>query len=228
MSGLLGLRLMVVGASTGIGRAIAELGAAEGARVEALARRTEGPVTRAMDVRDAAAVERAMASAVAALGGLDALVFATGVAPLAALARAEDEVWREALETNVLGAARVARAALPALRQTAGRAFFLSSDSVGDPREGLAIYAATKAALEQLVLGLRREHPEVRWATVVVGPTATDIAARWSRKLVTEFWPRWKARGLDAQPAAQPEVVARRILTALTDAVDRARVIVHD
>ncbi len=228
MSAFAAMRLVVVGASAGIGRALVELAAAEGARVEAWARRVDAPVTRAVDVRDTAAVERAMASAVGALGGMDALVYAAGIAPLAQLAQADDEVWRDALETNLLGAARVARAALPHLGASAGRAFFLSSDSVGDPREGLAIYAATKAALEQLVLGLRREHPEVRWTTVVVGPTATDIAARWSRTLVRELWPRWKARGLDAKAAAEPEVVARRILMALADPVDRARVIVHD
>jgi NAD(P)-dependent dehydrogenase (short-subunit alcohol dehydrogenase family) len=200
---------------------------AAGAKVEVLARRRVGPVTRVCDVRDTDACETSVNEAIEALGGLDAMVYAAGVAPLALATGAAPEEWHDTFDTNVVGAARVAVAALPHLAVHRGRGLFLSSDSVGDPRDGLALYAASKAALEQLVLGLRREHPEVRWTTVVVGPTATNIARGWDATLVRQLWPRWRSRGLDARPALDPDSVAERIVEMLADPGNPARVETH-
>jgi len=228
VNALSGKRILVVGASSGIGRAIAEQALASGARVAGLARRREGAVTHACDVRDPLSVASSVASAIDSIGGIDALIYAAGVVPLATLDSAELETFRSAFETNAVGAALVARAALAALAESHGQGLFLSSDGVGAPREGLAIYTASKAALEELVLGWRREHPEVRWTTVIVGPTATAIASAWDRKLTAKLWPRWQAEGHDRETPAQPDDVARRVLALLETDDDVPRRSTHE
>jgi NADP-dependent 3-hydroxy acid dehydrogenase YdfG len=127
---------LVVGASGGLGRAIAARLDGEGARIAVAARRAElltelrdeaggRPVVLPCDVRDADACTTTVAAAVDALGGLDALVYAPGVAVISQLSKANAEPWQDALSTNLVGAALVTGAAIPHLEASGGAAIYL-------------------------------------------------------------------------------------------------------
>src|SRR5581483_1928470 len=156
------MRVAVVGASSGLGRLIGTGLAADGHRVAFLARRAprveaaaagfEGCVGIVCDVRDEDSGREAIARAAGQLGGLDAVVYAAGVGTLAPLAETGAGDWRRVLETNVMGASLITRAAVPHLRESRGRMVYLSSvtASFTEPWPGLGAYAASKAALEKL------------------------------------------------------------------------------
>jgi NAD(P)-dependent dehydrogenase (short-subunit alcohol dehydrogenase family) len=208
------LRTVVVGASSGLGRCIGIGLAQRGEHVALLARRREqledaakeaGPTTLAIecDVTDERSVRAAIAQAVDGLGGIDALVYAPGIGPLARLADTDAATWRRAFDTNVTGAAIVTSAAIDALTASAGTAAYLSSVSASltPPWPGLGAYAVTKAALDKLVEAWRAEHPDVGFTRVVVGDCAggegdaqTQFANGWDVELAAELYPIWSAR----------------------------------
>jgi NAD(P)-dependent dehydrogenase (short-subunit alcohol dehydrogenase family) len=99
------------------------------------------------------------------------------------------------METNVLGAHEVIRAALPHLAPDAVVAV-LSSDSVGTPRIGLVPYASSKAALEELLRGWRNEQSQVRWTCITVGPTVpTEFGIDFDPELMMEIFAEWSEQG---------------------------------
>ena len=213
--GLDGVRVLVVGSSSGLGRSIGTGVARQGARVAFAARRVErvreaaaeaggGAVGIACDVRDPIDCERVVADAVAALGGIDALVWCAGVGPLVPLADTDATVWQRVLETNLVGASLVTRACLPHLRDSGGRAVYLSSvsASVTAPWPGLGAYAVSKAALDKLTEAWSAEHPDVGFTRLVMGdsaggagPEATGFADGWDRELAGEYLTRWFESG---------------------------------
>ncbi|HET9728606.1 MAG TPA: SDR family oxidoreductase [Acidimicrobiia bacterium] len=209
------MRIVVVGASSGLGRCIGIGLAQRGAHVALLARRKErldtaaseaggGAVGIACDVTDAQSCDSAIGTAVRELGGIDAMVYATGMGPLARLVDTTAEMWERAFATNVTGAALISRAALPALIESHGTAVYLSSVSASltPPWPGLGAYAVSKAALDKLVEALRAEHPDVGFTRLVVGDCSggtgdslTEFANDWDTKLAAEIMPDWAARG---------------------------------
>jgi NAD(P)-dependent dehydrogenase (short-subunit alcohol dehydrogenase family) len=235
---LSGDRIVVVGASSGIGAASARAAVEAGARVAFVARRRgrlddliasldavdrDRAMAIACDVRDPSSVAAAMAAAVEGLGGLDAVLYAVGVNHLGLLEATTSEQWRVLFETNVVGASLVTSAVLPALRsaRAAGRSprvGFLSSHSVPAPWSGLVAYAATKAALETMVQGWRVEVPEVVFARIVIGPTMTPMAEAWDPVLAAGFFDRWEREGnfVGVDPVT-PEAVAIELIRWLAD-----------
>ena len=111
------------------------------------------------DVRLEDDCRRIVDEAVDVLGGLDALVYASGVSPLGRLVDTGAADWHEVLETNVVGAALVCRHAVGHLEASNGRALFLSSVSVEDPRPFLVPYGTSKAALERVDQGMAQRTP---------------------------------------------------------------------
>ncbi|MGE0386376.1 MAG: SDR family oxidoreductase [Gammaproteobacteria bacterium] len=226
-----GRRMLVIGASSGIGRAVAVGAARGGARVVAAARRAErleqvatetaGAVDWvAADVRSDEDCDRIVHSAVQQLGGLDTLVYAAGMSPLARLANTDGSAWRAILETNVVGAALVCRAAVEALERSGGRAVFLSSVATEDPRPFLVPYSASKAALDCLIRGWRSEHPRIAFTRVVIGPTAgTEFGAHWDGNAMLEFSRIRAERGLARTRPMTVEEVAGEILDAIASQV---------
>ncbi len=176
------MRTVVVGASSGLGRCIGIGLAQRGARVALLARRRDrladaaqeaGPGTLAIacDVTDTASCRSAIAEAAVEFGGIDALVYATGIGPLVRLVDTDAETWRQVFDTNVTGAALVTSAAIAELTASRGVAVYLSSVSASltPPWPGLGAYAVSKAALDKLVEAWRAEHPGVGFTRFVVG-----------------------------------------------------------
>lgn len=208
------MRAVIVGASSGLGRCIA-LGLAEkGFHLALLARRHDqlseaaaeaGPAAAAVvcDVTDEVSCREGIDAAACHLGGIDALVYAAGVGPLARLADTDATTWRRALDTNVVGASLVTAAALPHLTESSGVAIYLSSVSASmtPPWPGLGAYIVSKAALDKLVEAWRTEHPDVGFTRVIVGdcaggpgPSATGFASEWDADLAAEMFPLWAAR----------------------------------
>ena len=153
------MRTVIVGASSGLGRCVGVGLAQRGARVALLARRRgrlddaakeagAGAVAITCDVTDEASCRSAIADAAGELGGIDGLVYTTGIGPLSRLADTHAETWRRVFDTNVTGAALVTAAALPHLTASAGTAVYFSSVSASQtpPWPGLGAYAVSKAA----------------------------------------------------------------------------------
>ena len=163
---------IVVGASSGIGEAIARRLAAEGCRVALVARRedelsrvaasieaatSEGrAVFRVHDVRDAASVVPTWESVEREIGPVDLLVFASGVLPVVGASEYSYDKDRTVVEVNLLGA--MAWLNVAALRMEAARrgAIVAVSSVAGDRgRRGHPAYAASKAALNTFMESLR-------------------------------------------------------------------------
>ncbi|NUU24397.1 MAG: SDR family oxidoreductase [Streptomycetaceae bacterium] len=204
---LQGARILVVGASSGVGRVVGLQAAGEGAKVAFAARRRGlvdaaaaeaggGAVGLACDARDEESCAAVVADAVRELGGLDAVVYSTAVDVLCRVADADLDTWADTFATNVFGAARITAAAQPHVRAARGRMVFISASSVDRPLPGMGVYAASKAALETMVRAWQAEHPDVCFATVRIGSAlGSGIAASWDRGLLTELAPAWNALG---------------------------------
>ena len=228
---LSGQRVLVVGASSGIGRAIAELAIGYGASVAASARRAEnlaeidGAVALPGDVRDEAVCGRIVDDAVAALGGLDALVYAVGMSPLKAMADATQDEWRAVMETNVIGAALMTAAAAPHLEERRGRAVYLSSKATRRPFPNLAMYTTSKYALDGLLHCIRAEYPNLAVTRAVVGNTeGTDFGSSWDPDEMDKALALWVESGvIGSMGMMHPNGVAQAILAVLA-----ARVTIDD
>ncbi len=208
------MRAVVVGASSGLGRSIAIGLAQHGARVALLARRQDrleraakeagnDAVPIVCDVLDPQSVEAAITAAAEHLGGIDGLVYATGIGELARLVDHDVEQWHRMFDTNVIGAWQVTKAVLPHLVESDGAAAYLSSVSASltPPWPGLGSYAVSKAALDKLVEAWRAEHPQVGFTRVVVGDCSggegeslTEFANGWDRDAAADFVTEWYTR----------------------------------
>lgn len=159
-------RVVVTGASTGIGQATARLLATRGWRVVAVARRRErlealateiGCEYWAADLTDEAQVEE-LAAHVLDRGHVDALVNnaggAIGVDPVA---EADPTAWSAMFERNVLTALQCTRAFLPTMRARGGDVVFLTSTAAHDTYPGGGGYVAAKHAERVIANTLRRE-----------------------------------------------------------------------
>jgi len=158
-----GVRALVTGGASGIGEAAAALLLRRGARVAVLDRDVAGVEPPAIpvqaDVTDDAAVRAAVASAAEQLGGIDVLVNNAGIGAQGTVEDNPDEEWRHVFDVNVLGMARVARAALPYLRES-DRAAIVNTSSIaataGLPQR--ALYSATKGAILSMTLAMAADH----------------------------------------------------------------------
>jgi NAD(P)-dependent dehydrogenase (short-subunit alcohol dehydrogenase family) len=222
-------RVLVIGASSGIGREVALRLAALGAQVAFHGRRRDrldDAVKRAGsgfaivgDVGDPEVCQSIVAEAADELGGIDLLVYAASLSRLSLARDTPADEWTRVYATNVIGPAMVVRAALPHFPAGA-MSFFLSSESVGMPYHGLIPYGSSKAALEEVIRGLRLEHPELRFGCIRVGQTMpTDFARDFSPELAGELMPKWMAVGRMPAQAMDVEEVGRAIADTLAVAV---------
>ncbi len=221
-SSLAGARILVAGASAGIGREFATGAIRAGARVVLAARRREqleklraeagGGIPVPVDLTSDADCARLAETIGAELGGLDAVLSCVGAAPLKMVAATGDDEWRRLFETNVLSVARLLRCALPLLDRSA-MVLALSSESVHQPRLGLGAYSTSKAALERMIEAWRVEHPRLRFTNVVVGATfPTDFGNDFDGDMLGRALTDWIARGLAQEEFMSPPDVAGVLL----------------
>lgn len=210
------MRLLVVGASSGIGHAVAVNAAERGAKVAVAARRMDrltqladdiGGFPFELDVEDPGAIKRVVDAAADTLGGLDAVVFTSTVVPFAHIEDTDVATWVHAFSVNTVGANNVLRAALPHLTAN-GVVLVASSNDVGRPRAGVAAYDASKAALDEILRSWRSEHPELSIIRVGMGPTQdTEILRGADRDLLAQLFESWTEHGqLPAQMSALRDV----------------------
>jgi 3-hydroxy acid dehydrogenase/malonic semialdehyde reductase len=159
--GLEGKTAIVTGASSGIGAAIAQALAREGARVAAGARRTDllqTEIALELDVMDEQSCERFVAAALERLGGgLDILVNNAGLSlGREPLDRSTEEDEETVLETNVHGLVRMTRLCLPHLRD-GGHIVNLGSVAGRQAYENAAVYVASKFAVRGFTYALRED-----------------------------------------------------------------------
>jgi NAD(P)-dependent dehydrogenase (short-subunit alcohol dehydrogenase family) len=221
---LAGRRILITGASSGIGRSLAEQAAAGGARVAAAARTREKldelardlaargadvlPV--AADVTSADDRRRLLDTVADRLGGLDVLVNNAGVAAWGHFSTSSEDLLRRVMEVNFFAPAELIRSAVPLLAGGTQPAVVNVSSMCG--RRGMPAwpeYSASKFALAGLTEALRAELARfgIDVLLVVPGLTRSDLPRNFLRNEGRE-----QIRFEDGMP---PEAVARRILGAL-------------
>jgi serine 3-dehydrogenase (NADP+) len=212
--------VLVVGASSGIGRATAALFAREGARVVASARREDrlrgfqdelGREGRSIeiipaDASDAAEMEHLARRTREQFGKIDIVVFAAGTnTPDRAMARLNAQIWDMMLSVNLNSAYYITRAVLPAMREAgSGHLIYISSISGLVPDVSGAAYQAAKRGLLGLAHAIRVEEKQngIRTCVICPGLVDTEILEKRPVKPTAEMLAK----------ALQPEDVAEAAL----------------
>ncbi|MFI9766564.1 SDR family NAD(P)-dependent oxidoreductase [Streptomyces sp. NPDC052415] len=189
MSEFAGLKALVTGGASGIGRATAHLLAARGARVAVLdldpAPVDEPLLAYRADVTDDAGVREAVATAVAGLGGLDVLVNNAGIGAQGTVEDNDDAEWHRVWDVNVVGIVRTTRAALPHLRASRHAAIVNTCSiaaTAGLPQR--ALYSATKGAVQALTLAMAADHVREGIRVNCVNPGTADTP--WIGRLLAQ------------------------------------------
>ncbi len=183
-----GRTALITGGASGIGAATAAAFAREGATVGVLDRAAPDDPARhsyKVDVRDADAVERAVAAFAAATGRLDVLVNNAGTGDLRPMHTVDDKLWHRLIDVNLTGTFNGIRAAVPRML-AAGRGVIVNNASMSGftPTRNEAAYSAAKAGVIALTKSAALEYgPTIRVNCVAPGHVRTALTAVW------EHWP---------------------------------------
>lgn len=224
MTVLTGKIAIVTGASSGIGRAIALMFAAEGAAVLLNARRKallddvadtirgKGGLAQVVagDASNHDTHELLVQTAVSAFGGLDIAINNAGtVGPLKPLANVSPKEWQDTMATNLTAAYLGARSQIPAMLERGGGSIVFTSSFVGTSvgLPGMAAYATSKAALMGLVKGITADYSArgIRANALLPGGVDTAMAGDQSQK-------DWAASLHAMKRIAQPDEIAAAAL----------------
>jgi len=224
-----GRRVLVIGASSGIGAALAKAVVATGGQVAVSARRSDrldelvaemgGGHALPGDATDPGDARRVAEAAAEAMGGLDLMVYVAGYGVLQSLVETDPDTWTDVFRVNVVGANLAAAAALDHLSPD-GIAAFVSSRTVDDANPLFATYSVTKAALDQSIRVWRNEHPDRRFVRIVMGNTApTEFADHMRPERLGEALEAWQGLGI---PGGIMDVddVGRALAESLAIALD--------
>jgi NAD(P)-dependent dehydrogenase (short-subunit alcohol dehydrogenase family) len=212
---------IVTGGASGIGEATAALLIERGARVAVLDRAVDGiPDSQfgvVCDITDPTQVDAAVAAVVEHFGALDIVINNAGIGAAGDIAANSDEEWHRVLDVNVVGLARVSRAALPHLKKSA-HASIVNTCSVvavvGVPNRTL--YSASKGAVAAVTLAMAADHVGDGIRVNAVTPGTADTP--------------WVGRLLEAAPdaaAAATALKARQPMGRLVTAQEVANAIVY-
>jgi NAD(P)-dependent dehydrogenase (short-subunit alcohol dehydrogenase family) len=226
---LAGRRVLVVGASSGLGASLARAVIGAGGDVTVSARRADRLDALVVDMGAGHAVagdttspddaRRVADTAASVMGGLDAMVYMAGYGVLQRLRDTDPQVWADVFAVNVIGANLAAAAAVDHLGRD-GVAMFVSSRTVIDASAMFASYSATKAALDQCIRVWRVEHPDRRFVRVVMGNAVpTEFSDHMGMDLLGEALEAW---GRQAVPGGFMHVddVGRSLASSLAVVLD--------
>lgn len=198
MSEFEGLVAAVTGGASGIGKAVADLLTERGAQVAALDLKPGDDGIRC-DVSSDQEVREAIDAVVERYGRLDILVNNAGIGAQGDVTANDDDEWHRVFDVNVVGMVRLARTALPHLRNSPSAAIVNTCSIAawaGLPNR--ALYSATKGAVLSLTLAMATDHLPDRIRVNCVCPGTADTP--------------WVGRLLDAadDPAAERAALAAR------------------
>jgi len=202
---------IVTGGASGIGLATAHALKESGVNVAILDRAPSGPegfFFSSVDVTNDAQVRESVSAAIKQLGGLDVLVNCAGVGAQGGVETNTDEKWHFVLDVNVVGIARVTRAALGALSASLSGAIVNVSSiaaTVGLPDR--VLYSATKGAVLSMTLAMAADLLPLDIRVNAVNPGTTDTP--WIGRLLESAAD--PAHERDALEARQPH---GRLVTA--------------
>jgi 2-keto-3-deoxy-L-fuconate dehydrogenase len=188
MNDFVGLVAIVTGGASGIGAATAALLVERGAQVAVLDRSIGVPDSRFFwvncDVSDSVSVQAAVVAVVTEFGGIDIVVNNAGIGAAGDVTMNDDDEWHHVLDVNVVGIARVMRAALPHLRESTHASIVNTCSvvaTVGVPNR--ALYAASKGAVSALTLAMAADHVSEGIRVNAVMPGTTDTP--WVERLLS-------------------------------------------
>lgn len=244
---LAGRTAVVTGASSGIGRAIAEtlgragafvfLSGRTAASMSATVKQIEesGGQARAVtaDVRDPEQVRGLVDAAVEATGRLDVMVNNAGVSFPSPIVEGDPEEWRTMLETNVLALLVGCQAAVRAMRACGAEGHIVNISSIAAQRRDSGVYGSTKHAVNAISATLRGELEEdpIRVVNVMPGAIATNFARNFDPAFVAGFV---KMAGLDIDvkkgerlPDEVFEKLSEQLAQMLGDPADVANAVLY-
>ncbi|TFD53807.1 SDR family oxidoreductase [Cryobacterium sp. Hh11] len=212
---------VVTGGASGIGAAIADRLHAGGARVAVLDLNPQGAAAEHFavrtDIADSASVDDAIAAVGAEFGRIDIVVNNAGIGAQGTIADNDDEEWARVLNINVVGIARVTRAALPWLLRSPSAAIVNTSSiaaTAGLPQR--ALYSASKGAVLALTRAMAADHLRDGIRVNCVSPGTADTP--WIGRLLE------KAADPEAERAA---LNARQPHGRLVDAIEVADAVAY-
>jgi 2-keto-3-deoxy-L-fuconate dehydrogenase len=221
MNDFTGLVAIVTGGASGIGAATAALLHERGAQVAILDRTIPMGDARYLsvpcDITDAVAVDQAVAAVAVAFGGIDILINNAGIGAAGDVAANSDDEWHQVLDVNVVGIARVSRAALPHLRKSAHAAIVNTCSiaaTLGLPNR--ALYSASKGAVAALTRAMAADHVHENIRVNAVTPGTADTP--WVARLLS---------AADDAAAAAAALKARQPMGRLVTADEVANAIVY-
>lgn len=216
MSEFEGLVAAVTGGASGIGKATADLLAERGAQVVALDLKPGDDGIRC-DVSSDDEVRSAIDAVVERFGRLDILVNNAGIGAQGDVTANDDDEWHRVFDVNVVGMVRLARAALPHLRNSPSAAIVNTcSIAAWAGLPSRALYSASKGAVLSLTLAMATDHLPDRIRVNCVCPGTADTP--------------WVGRLLDsaADPAAErAALAARQPMGRLVTAEEVANAVVY-
>jgi NADP-dependent 3-hydroxy acid dehydrogenase YdfG len=227
--------ILITGASSGIGAAIARelghagarlaLGARRTDRLEALAAEIGGDVlVRRLDVTDRADVAAFADAARQRFGRIDVIVNNAGVMPLSPMASLKVEEWERMVDVNIKGVLYGVAAVLAEMTER-GSGHIVNIASIGALRvvPTAAVYCATKYAVRALSEGLRQENERIRVTCVHPGVVESELADTITDPIAAAAMKTYRTIAL------QPDAIARAVRYALEqpDDVDVSEIVVR-
>lgn len=190
-----GVRVLLLGASGGLGGAVMAAFIESGASVAGTSRKWAAPppgiIALNADLTRRGEAERTVESAIDAMGGLDAAVHLTGgFAMDGPIAQTSIETFDRMLDLNLRAAFSVFRAAAPAVSHGRGRLIAIGSLAALTPGPGLSAYAVSKAGLHALIQVLAAEGLTAGFTANAILPATIDTAANRAAMPGADF-ARW-------------------------------------
>ncbi len=196
--------IAITGASSGIGKAIAQKFAKEGYPLLLMARRQEemeamnidNALSKKVDITDADAVKKAVADAEKTFGPVECMINNAGVMLLGDPVTQSPDEWQQMFDVNVKGLLNGVKAVLPAMKERKGGTVINIGSVAGrKPLGGHAVYCGTKFAVHAMTESMRMELSahDVRFITVAPGETESELISHTTNDDIKNGYESWKS-----------------------------------